>query len=303
MGPVLEPVLGRELSRMVLSRPEYSLPVRQETVAEAWQKPLDYWVDPRVLSTNPELCVEVGTDDDIAGMRTYPLCTKLMSSVPDDVDPASVDGATSMWLYCTENNLFGHITAAHSIAWVRMQSVIVATILQCAPSKIAGSWRSPTDTQCTSTIMDLVAHVPEKDAGTPTGLTSRVDELKVCEGTAICPYHVHGRDRTEYHIQVQGHSWVALFRCEMALLRVSCRRPHLEGVAWYSDFSAVSVTAPMSRSLTASEIVMLAKDIDRTSRLVHDTKCVVVCVHIIIHDVMNLMLAIGDARCTASMRR
>ena len=46
---------------------------------------------------------------------------------------------------------------------------------------------------------------------------------------------------------------------------------------------------------------MLAKDIDRTSRLVHDTKCVVVCVHIIIHDVMNLMLAVGDARCTASM--
>jgi hypothetical protein len=55
----------------------------------------------------------------------------------------------------------------------------VATILQCLPSKIAGSWRSPTDSQCTSTIMDLVKHVPERDAGTCTGLTSRVNEMKV----------------------------------------------------------------------------------------------------------------------------
>eukprot|EP00966_Prymnesium_polylepis_P030968 720486-Prymnesium_polylepis.1 len=59
--------------------------------------------------------------------------------------------------------------------------------------------------------------------------------------------------------------------------------------------------APISRSLTASEVVMLAKDIDRTSRSLHDIKCVVVCVHVIIHGVMNLTLAVGDARCTASM--
>eukprot|EP00966_Prymnesium_polylepis_P176600 4088917-Prymnesium_polylepis.1 len=191
------------IQRVTHTQPEYSLQVRRGAVAEAWQKPLEFWIDPRVLSTNPELCIEVGTEEDVARMSSYPLCKQLVLSVPTGVDPASVDGAISMWSHCADNNLFGHITAAHSIAWVRMQSVIVATILQCSPSKIAGSWRSPTDSQCTSTIMKVVECVPEQDAGTCTGLTSRIEELKVCDGTAICPYRVHSRECTEQHIQVQ----------------------------------------------------------------------------------------------------
>ena len=59
--------------------------------------------------------------------------------------------------------------------------------------------------------------------------------------------------------------------------------------------------APISRSLAASEIVVLAKRVDCAVRVVDGIRSVIVCVHVIIHGVMHLSLTIGDARCTADV--
>jgi hypothetical protein len=124
-----------------------------------------------------------------------------MASVPHDVDPSTFEAASMMTCFCFDNHCFAHIKVAHTVSWVRMQSVIVAAILQCDPVTIAGSWRTPSDNKCTKAVMDLVAFIPEVDAGTKTGLTSRVEEIKVCDGTVISPYHVRGQSNAE-HVQI-----------------------------------------------------------------------------------------------------
>lgn len=219
-------------------------------------------------------------------MEYYPLYTHIASSVPRHA--TSVQGALAMADYCFCNSLFSHISTAHSIAWVRMQSVVVSTILQCEPVSIAGSWRAETDIRCTKLAMELVESVPEVDAGTRTGLTSRVDEVRVCDGTVMSPYHIRSRTVPSSQIQVQGHSWLDLLRCEVSIVRLASKQPSLSSVAWHSDFSASTVRAPLSRHLTPSEIAALATHVDHSARLIECHHHVVVCVHVIIHGVAHL---------------